>query len=181
MRVRRLRSDERSWKVSTLEQGWGSTHVARLGESIDAATLPGFVATVAGERVGLLTFADRADRADGVEVVTIQALLQGRGVGRALMDEVHLHAISLDAKRLWLITTNDNTRAAAFYERWGMNLKRTIPDGVAISRGVKPTIPLVGISGTVMRDELEFERRLSARPAARVSVRTLRDSVGYGS
>jgi GNAT superfamily N-acetyltransferase len=143
-----------------LEQGWGSTHVARLGESIDAATLPGFVATIAGDRVGLLTYADRAD---GVEVVTIQALLQGRGVGRALMDEVQLYAVSSGAQRLWLVTTNDNTRAADFYERWGMKLVRLIPDGVVISRGVKPTIPLVGIGGTMKRHEFEFERRIAAR------------------
>ena len=71
------RCDE-TWKVATLEHGWGATTVARLGELIDAAPLPGFVAIDDDERVGLLTFAERAAE---IEVVTIDALVPRHGVG----------------------------------------------------------------------------------------------------
>ena len=74
MFVRALREADQSWKVRTLEHGWGSTNVARLGELIDAAALAGFVAVDDDEPVGLLTYAHRRDE---VEVVTIQSLQPG--------------------------------------------------------------------------------------------------------
>jgi ribosomal protein S18 acetylase RimI-like enzyme len=156
--VRELTTVDHEWKVATLEAGWGSTAVARLGELIDAAALPGFVAELDGRPAGLATFAARAA---GVEVVTLQALTEGRGVGRALMDRMYALTIELDAPRLWLITTNDNVRAFAFYQRWGMDLVRVVRDGVAVSRRVKPSIPEIGSSGIALRHELELERLLA--------------------
>jgi ribosomal protein S18 acetylase RimI-like enzyme len=140
--------------VATLEEGWGGTSVGRLGELIDAALLPGLVATDGEARVGLLTYAERDD---GIEIVTIQALARGRGVGSALMDAVHATAIERAASRLWLITTNDNGPAFRFYQRCGLDLCRLIRNGVEASRRVKPSIPVAGADGIPIRHELEFE------------------------
>ena len=120
--------------------------------------MPGFVATDGDGRVGLLTYAERED---GIEVVTIQALVRDRSVGWALMDAVHALAVERGASRIWLITTNDNGRAFRFYQRWGLDLRRLIRNGVEASRLVKPTIPAVGDDGVPIRHELEFERILS--------------------
>ena len=138
-----------------------SNSVARLGELIDAAELPGFVAELSGRRVGLVTFAARPD---GIEVVTLQALTEGRGVGRSLMDRLHTVAIETDAPRLWLITTNDNIRAFAFYQRWGMDLVRVVRNGVSVSRRVKPSIPEIGSNAIALRHEIELELRLRGEP-----------------
>jgi GNAT superfamily N-acetyltransferase len=156
LHVRPLDDSDHGWKITTLESGWGSTKVARLGELVDAAPLPGFVAENDGERLGLATYAQRPD---GVEVVTIQALVEGVGVGRALMDRLRLVALASGAARLWLTTTNDNVRAFGFYQRWGMDLVRLVRGGVADSRRVKPSIPAVGPSGIPLAHELEFELR----------------------
>jgi ribosomal protein S18 acetylase RimI-like enzyme len=153
--VRPLIEADQRWKETTLREVWGATTVARLGELVDAAPLPGFVAVDGDERVGLVTFAEHAD---GIEVVTIQAQVTGRGIGRALMDTVYEHAIRREAPKLWLITTNDNVRAFAFYQRWGMDLCRVVRDGVAASRRAKPSIPTAGSTGIPLRHELEFER-----------------------
>jgi GNAT superfamily N-acetyltransferase len=155
--IRELDEADRGWKLTTLTAGWGSTWVARLGELIDAAPLPGFVAEHGGERAGLATYAERAD---GVEVVTIQSLVEGEGVGRALMDRLLTFATESRAARLWLMTTNDNVRAFAFYQRWGMDLARLIEGGVEVSRRVKPSIPAMGQNGIARRHELEFELKL---------------------
>lgn len=153
--VRSLEDADHGWKVDTLVAGWGSTEVARLGELIDAAALPGFVAVRDdGERVGLVIYAVRPD---GCEVVALQALVEHVGVGRALMDAVRALAESVGALRLWLTTTNDNLRALGFYQRWGMDLVRLVRDGVEVSRIVKPTIPAVGAGGVPLRHELELE------------------------
>ena len=156
--VRELTAVDDDWKLRTLQAGWRSTSVARLAELVDAAELPGFVAELEGERVGLATFAPRPD---GIEVVTLQALTEGRGVGRSLMDRVHALAIEEDAPRVWLITTNDNIRAFAFYQRWGMDLVRVVHDGVSLSRRVKRSIPEIGSNGIALRHEMILELRLS--------------------
>ena len=153
-KVRALVDTDREWKLATLEAGWGSTQVARLGQLIEAGDLPGFVAVHQGQRAGLCTYAERAD---GLEVVTIQALNEGRGIGRALMDRLRALALDSGAPRLWLTTTNDNVRAFAFYQRWGMDLVRLVHDGVQVSRLVKPLIPRTGAHGIALRHELEFE------------------------
>jgi ribosomal protein S18 acetylase RimI-like enzyme len=155
VRVRALTAQDAGWKDDALRQVWGSTTVARLGQLIDAAPLDGFVAVDdAGDPVGLLTYARTGDQ---VEVVTIQSDRPGGGVGRALMDAVRVRAEELGARRLWLITTNDNVRALAFYQRWGMDLAVLHRDGVARSRAVKPAIPLRGTGGVALRHELELE------------------------
>ncbi len=60
----------------------GSLFVARKGELLDASSLEGFVASVAGADIGLLTVANRGP---DYEVVSISTALEGAGVGRALM------------------------------------------------------------------------------------------------
>jgi ribosomal protein S18 acetylase RimI-like enzyme len=163
--VRPLGDDDRSWKDEALCRVWGSTSVARLGALVDAAELPGFVALAGESRVGLLTFARVGD---DIEVVTVQTDRESAGIGQALMDAVLTHARTTQGRRLWLVTTNDNVRAIGFYRRWGLELVDTINDGVAASRRVKPSIPLVAPDGIAVRDELIFARRLHphAPPAA---------------
>jgi RimJ/RimL family protein N-acetyltransferase len=64
------------------------------------------------------------------------------------------------SRRLWLITTNDNTRALRFYQRQGFQLIALHFDAIEVSRKLKPEIPLVGYGGIVIRHELELEMAL---------------------
>ncbi|HEY7948014.1 MAG TPA: GNAT family N-acetyltransferase [Acidimicrobiales bacterium] len=157
MLVRPLRDDDWSWKNESLLRLWGSASVARRGELVEAALLPGFVAVADEQRLGLLSY-DRLG--DEMEIVTLHAERQGGGVGRALMDAAFAHAQETEVRRLWLVTTNDNVRAIGFYQRWGMDLVEFIHDGVAVSRRVKPEIPILGLDDIALRHELVFELRL---------------------
>jgi ribosomal protein S18 acetylase RimI-like enzyme len=152
--VRPLTDDDQRWKETALRRAWGSTAVARLGVLVDAATLPGLVAVVDDRPVGLLTW-----DGDGgeIEVVTLHVENEGGGVGRALMDGVLSHGRRTGARRIWLVTTNDNVRAIRFYQRWGMDLVRYVRGGVDLSRRAKPEIPERGSDGIPVRHELEFE------------------------
>lgn len=159
MQIRPLGADDESSKRDALVRAWDSTTVARKGVLIDAGALPGFVAEVDDQLAGLVTYARRGDE---LEVVTLSVVEEGRGTGRALMDVVAACADDLGVRRIWLITTNDNVRAVAFYQRWGMDLVALIRDGVAASRLVKPSIPLVS-GGIAVKHELEFELLLDQR------------------
>jgi GNAT superfamily N-acetyltransferase len=153
-----LQKGDRDWAVEALRRAWGSVHVARLGELIDASALPGFVAWDDAVRVGLLTYLVRED---AFEVVSISTDQPGRGAGRVLMDAAASAARASGCTRLWLTTTDNNSRAREFYERWGMTVARVHRDGVSASRAVKPSIPEVDADGIPIVDEIDYELRLT--------------------
>jgi GNAT superfamily N-acetyltransferase len=129
--------------------------IARRGELVAIDGLPGFTAWIGNDRAGLLTYAVRGPE---LEVVTLESLLPGRGVGRALMDAARGAAVEADCRRLWLITTNDNIRALAFYQRWGMDLCAFRRGAIAeYRRTIKPSIPERAENGIPVAHELELE------------------------
>jgi ribosomal protein S18 acetylase RimI-like enzyme len=152
--ARPLRPDERDWVGRVIEDRWGSKTVVAHGVVFAPAELPGFVAEDEGRPIGLLTY--RVED-DDCEVVTIDAFETRRGVGTALIEAV----ARLGHRRLWLITTNDNTGAQRFYERLGFRLVAVHAGAIARSRSLKPEIPLRAEDGTPIVDELEYERRPS--------------------
>ena len=72
------------------------------------------------------------------------------------------------ARRLWLITTNDNVDALRFYQRRGFRLARVHAGAVDRSRAtLKPAIPEIGAHEIPLRDELELEMRIGDAPTTR--------------
>jgi septum formation protein len=140
------------WIAEFVARTWGLPVVSVSGVH-DPTRLPGFVAEVDGERVGALTY-HRGD--DGIEVVTLDSLAGGRGVGSALLAAAH-DAAGAEGRRLWLITTDDNARAVAFYLRRGMEMVAVHRDFVDEVRRSKPSVT-VGADGAVaFRHALQFE------------------------
>jgi ribosomal protein S18 acetylase RimI-like enzyme len=158
IRVRPMELADRPWVNRLLEDAFADATVARKGVLIDASVLPGFVATEGGRPVGFLTY----DAAHGeCEVVAIISVEEGRGIGRALMDAAHEHAVAAGYRRLWVVTTNDNTRALRFYQLWGMSLCAFYRHGGRRSRRGKPALPERGADGIPLEHELEFELLLA--------------------
>jgi ribosomal protein S18 acetylase RimI-like enzyme len=87
----------------------------------------------------------------------MDSLEPNQGVGSVLIEEILKFAISKNLRRVWLITTNDNTPALHFYQKRGFSLVTIYKDAVRISRELKPEIPLVGLDGIPIRDEIELE------------------------
>lgn len=137
-----------------LTDSWGSTVVVGHGMAMDAATLPGFVAVLDGSPVGLVTYREDGD---SWELVTVNGAVGGRGVGTALLGAAADAARAAGKRRLWLITTNDNTAALRFYQRRGFDLVAVHRDAVTRARAeLKPAIP-VELDGIPLRHELELE------------------------
>jgi GNAT superfamily N-acetyltransferase len=162
MIVRPAIPGDRDWIASTLCRRWGSTMIVTKGRLLDAAALEALVAleAVGGDptnRVGLLTY--RID-ADGLEVVTVDALRLREGIGTALLNRATELARDAAGGRLWLMTTNDNLVARDFYEGRGFRLVAVHKGAVDRARELKASIPLVGEGGVEIHDELEFELAL---------------------
>jgi ribosomal protein S18 acetylase RimI-like enzyme len=159
--VRAITPADRAYVRRSLTDAFGATVVAGHDELIDAATLPGAIARLSDDPVGLLTY--RPDADGGWEIVSFAADRPGRGVGRALMDWIRTEAGLAGATRLWLITTNDNTTALRFYQRNGFDLIRLDRYAVDRARRLKPVIP-THAAGIPIHHELELELRLPPSP-----------------
>lgn len=130
------------------------------GEVFFPASLPGFLVEQQDRVLGLLTYTTSGPV---LEIVTIDALRRGRGVGSSLIDAAVVRARELGCTRIRLTTTNDNLDAMRFYQRRGFKLAALRPDAVRESRRLKPEIPVVGDYGIPITDELDLERRVSIR------------------
>jgi ribosomal protein S18 acetylase RimI-like enzyme len=147
---------DRPWLLATLTH-WGVTTMVTRGQVHDLLRLPGFVAFDGEKRVGLALY--RIADAE-CELVSLDSLREGVGVGTALLAAVTDAARNAGCRRLWLITTNDNTQALRFYQRRGLRLVAIYRDAVTAARQLKPSIPLLGNDGIPIRDELALELRL---------------------
>jgi ribosomal protein S18 acetylase RimI-like enzyme len=152
--VRLTSADDRLWIETLLREHWGSTIQVTRGRLHDAARLPGYVAVYNQERAGLITYRVEGD---ACEIVTLNSLVEGRGIGTALVQAMREAAVGAGCERLWLITTNDNLTALRFWQKRGFSLVQVHRNAVADSRRLKPEIPLTGEHGIPIRDEIELE------------------------
>ncbi len=155
--LRKLGAEDRDWAQGLLRERWGSTLIVTRGQAHKADQLPGFIAEDRGKPVGLVTYRFEGDEC---EIVSLDSLLEGRGVGSALVATVIETSTMHGCKRLWLITTNDNTKALRFYQKLGFRLVRVYRDAIDGSRKLKPEIPSIGMDGIPIRDEIELEFQL---------------------
>lgn len=153
LRIRPLEPHDRDWVVELLRAHWHSTRVVSRGVVHHADRLPGFVALLDGKRVGLATYHLEAG---ACEIVTLNSLRHGCGVGSALVKAVLHMAQEGGCRRVWLVTTNDNLPALRFYRRCGFRLVAVHRGALERSRQLKPEIPLLGLNGVPMRDEIEL-------------------------
>ena len=158
MNIRPLTPDDRPAIEQLVGKLWGSAVVVSRGVVHHPGELPGFVALEKDQVVGFLTYHTVADE---WEVVTIDALRPFQGIGTKLITAVVNAARSAGCRRLWLITTNDNLSALRFYQRRGFVLVAVHRDALTYSRQLKPEIPLVGLNGIALRDEIELEMILT--------------------
>lgn len=152
--TRPLHAGDRPWVARLLEDHWGSVRSVSRGRVHRADRLPGFVAEVDRQRVGLVTHDIVGEQC---EVVTLNSLREQMGIGTALLDAVREVASDARCRRLWLITTNDNLGALGFYQKRGWRLVAIHRDALDESRRLKPEIGHVGIDGIPLRDEIELE------------------------
>lgn len=136
---------------------WGDEFVVAHGVTYRPDGLDGFVIEDGEEWIGLVTLAFTNDEC---EIVTIDSLREGAGIGTRLIEKAAEAARAHDCRRLYLITTNDNLRALGFYQKRGFVLAALHRGAIDEARKIKPSIPLTGKNGIPLRDEIELEMSL---------------------
>ena len=136
---------------------WGGEEMIAHGNVYHPEQLEGFVVEDENGWVGLLTFFVKDHEC---EVTSLDSLREGQGIGTQLIDKAVKEARAKKCKRLFLITTNDNLHALGFYQKRGFEIVTVYRSAVNESRKRKPSIPLVGMDGIPLRDEIELEMML---------------------
>lgn len=152
--IKPIQDEDHTWVKEMLFQHWGSEYVVSRGTVHQADLLPGLIAWQNNQRVGLITYHIENTQC---EIVTINNFLENVGIGSKLVDAVQKKARELECPRIWLITTNDNTRALTFYQKYGFIITAFYKNAVATSRKLKPEIPDRGYKDIPIRDEIELE------------------------
>lgn len=158
LKIRPLSPADRDWATRHVAEHWGAEIVVAHDTLYHPAELPGFVAELDGKVAGLVTFHVAGD---ACEIVTLDSLVESRGIGTALIEAAKGAANAAGCRRLWLITTNDNLRALGFYQKRGFRLVAVYPGAMDAARKLKPEIPLLGNDGIPIRDEIELEIMLA--------------------
>ena len=137
---------------------WGDDFMVVHGRLFRPDDLDGFIALDGTQWVGLITFYIEAIYC---EILSLDSLRPGLGIGTALIRTVEKVALQAGCQSLRLVTTNDNTPALRFYQKLGFELVALRRQAVNEARQLKPSIPLLGLDGIPIRDEIELELRLA--------------------
>ena len=152
-----IKAEDKKWALSLLNERLGSDVIITRGKIHHCNQLPGFIATLNNKKVGFATYSINNNEC---EIITLDSLMEGKGIGTSLIKKIIVTAKKRLCKRVWLITTNDNTDVLKFYQKKGFVLLVVYPNAIKQSRRLKPGIPKVGINGIPIRDEIELEIRL---------------------
>jgi ribosomal protein S18 acetylase RimI-like enzyme len=160
MVVRELTAEGVDWAREFLVRVAGASRMVSRGRLHQCHLLPGFYVDDAGRRTALLTYRIESDDME-VVALYVDDRDRGRGGGTALLGAARERARREGCARLWLVTTNDNLPALGFYRARGMRIAAVHEGAVdAARRELKPEIPLHGVGGGEIHDEIELEEVL---------------------
>jgi len=154
--ITEIRPEDSPFIASFIADSWGSTMSVSRGRIFNTVALPGFIYIKNKRVIGLVTYNIEKENC---EIVTLNSLHNNRGLATQLIIKVIEKAKENDCKRIWLITTNDNTNAIRFYQKRGFEWVGFYKDSMNESRKLKPEIPEFGDNGIPIRHEIEFELR----------------------
>jgi len=157
--VRKIEKEDRDWINRWLIFQWGAEVVISHDIEFHPAELPGFIAIdiTSQEPVGLITYVFDGD---DCEIITLDSLREGIGIGNALIEAVKNYARAAGCSRLFLVTTNDNIYSLRFYQKRGFRVTKINVGAADRAREKKPEIPIVGYFGIPIHDEIELELKL---------------------
>lgn len=141
--------------VDFISDNWGSPIIVSKGKVHFADILEGYAAVENGEIDGVITYSIENGEC---EIVSLDSLVENQGIGSNLINKVIEKAKENKCRRVWLITTNDNTKAIRYYQKRGFYMEEIHINAIQRSRKLKPQIPLYGFDNIPILHEIEFEK-----------------------
>jgi len=155
--INEIKREDKPLVSSFISENWGSPIVITKGKTHNTMDLSGFIYKSNDKIIGLITYKIEDDEC---EIVSLDSKLENKGLGTSLINKVIEYARKVRCKRIWLITTNDNTKAIRYYQKRGFEWIGYYQDSVMESRKLKPEIPEFGFDNIPIKHEIEFELML---------------------
>lgn len=155
--IRPATGDDEAW-LERQSLSLGGPVIVNAGELIDLRKFPSFVAAQSGQPVGFVTFRCGAPRAD---VLAINVLERGAGIGTALLAKAEAVVRENGASCIRICTTNDNTRAFRFYQQHRYVVRDYWVGGFADvlkQKGLQPETEVMGEDAIRIRDIIILEK-----------------------
>lgn len=154
MEIIAIKEAHRAYINQVIKDKWSGPMVASMGKLLSTKSLPGYICVDDDMIQGFVLYNIEYG---SCEIVVMESNRENRGLGTALVNAVIEVARTNGCKRVWLVTTNDNTHAIRFYQRKGFNLKEVHINSMEKLRQLKPEIPLTGNDHIPVMHEFEFE------------------------
>lgn len=154
--IREIKETDKKWMKKVMTAAWGSEMIV-ASKDFNTLKLPGFIGEIDGQPGGVLTYNIDQNK---LEIVSINATIQGKGIGSALIEKSKDVAKKENLKSVWLITSNDNIDALKFYQLRGFRITKVYPGAIDDARKKKPSIPEIGDYGIPLKDALELEFKI---------------------
>lgn len=133
---------------------WYTTDMIIRGVSVDMTKAGGIAAYEKESIVGLVLYAIT----DSIcHLISLNSLIRHKGIATELISRVADIARGGHCTKIVAVTTNDNIDAIRFYQKRGFDMAYLYHDALAVSRKMKPQIPLMAENGIPMRHEIQFE------------------------
>jgi ribosomal protein S18 acetylase RimI-like enzyme len=158
--VRPLHEHEGAWLRTTLRERWPHDLLTGRGRVREISELSALVAVDGDERIGLLTYVIEGEMA---ELVTLDALRPGAGVGASLIEALAGLAQAAGARQVLVMVTNDNVRGLRYYQRLGFRMTELRAGAIEELRRHRPWIPATGQDDIPIRDEIDLVRDAAKR------------------
>lgn len=157
MKILNLKHISTEKKVDFFHTHWGGTKMVISSGVYECHELDGFAALEDEDITGLITYVHKGRE---WEIISLDSLIENKGIGTALIQSVEDKAKRLGGRALTVITTNDNLRAIAFYQRRGFRIQEIFHDAVGRAREIKPEIPMIGDHEIPIVDELLLKKEI---------------------
>lgn len=154
-----LTSPDLPWAIRFLK-AQGNLPIVTRGRLLDPSEYPGFIQRDGNSAPQALA----SYRIENGEC-QILCLLPLPACGEfSLVEAVRKAAIEGGCWRLWVAVSNDNTFAIRYYQHAGFRLSAINRGALERARLLKPTLPLTGVDGLPLCDEIEMEVVLRELP-----------------
>ncbi|WP_439741032.1 GNAT family N-acetyltransferase [Bacillus pseudomycoides] len=155
IRIQKITVEMRETIALFMHEKWGSTLMVSRERAHQLDQLPGFIAIEDNRIIGIITYEIKEN---DCEIVSLDSFKENKGIGTKLVEYVIDIAKKQCCKKVWLITTNDNTNALRFYQKRGFMMTNLYIDAVKEARKIKREIPLIGYDNIAILHEIQLEK-----------------------
>ncbi|PFK45912.1 GNAT family N-acetyltransferase [Bacillus cereus] len=155
IQIQKITTEMRETITLFMCKNWGSTLMVSRGRTHQLDQLQGFIAIENNRILGIVTYEIKEN---DCEIVSLDSFEEKKGLGTKLVEHVIGIAKKQYCKKVWLITTNDNTNALRFYQKRGFMMTNLYVDAVKEARKIKREIPLVGYDNIEILHEIQLEK-----------------------